>query len=111
MVIKTTFTLKVCENICYLKPREDTQRTCEHLSGYQDGVSGPELGMLKYRFRISLPLSSLNLLLYIFLTPGLTLQLEMPYIVCPNGLIRVLSETPPPFLTAPEVSASPVSLP
>ncbi|KAK5880142.1 hypothetical protein CesoFtcFv8_023198 [Champsocephalus esox] len=27
----------------------------------------------------------------------------MPYLVCPNGLIRVLSETPPPFLTAPEL--------
>ncbi|KAJ4928625.1 hypothetical protein JOQ06_004255 [Pogonophryne albipinna] len=30
-------------------------------------------------------------------------KLEMPYLVCPNGLIRVLSETPPPFLTAPEL--------
>lgn len=31
-----------------------------------------------------------------------SVQLEIPY-VCPNGLIRVLSETPPPFLTPPEV--------
>uniref|UniRef100_A0A671X3V1 Wiskott-Aldrich syndrome protein family member n=1 Tax=Sparus aurata TaxID=8175 RepID=A0A671X3V1_SPAAU len=30
-------------------------------------------------------------------------KLEMPYLVCPNGLIRVLSETPPPFLTPPEL--------
>ena len=48
-----------------------------------------------------------------FLNPALTLsnsvQLEMPYFVCPNGLIRVLSETPPPFLTPPEVRLSPFS--
>lgn len=31
-----------------------------------------------------------------------SVQLEMPY-VCPSGLVRVLSETPPPFLTPPEV--------
>ncbi|KAM9339030.1 actin-binding protein WASF1 [Symphorus nematophorus] len=31
-------------------------------------------------------------------------KLEMPYLVSPNGLIRVLSETPPPpFLTPPEL--------
>ncbi|TKS76144.1 Wiskott-Aldrich syndrome protein family member 1 [Collichthys lucidus] len=30
-------------------------------------------------------------------------KLEMPYLVCPNGLIRVLSETPSPFLTPPEL--------
>lgn len=35
-----------------------------------------------------------------------SVQLEMPY-VCPNGLVRVLSETPPPFLTPPEVRLSP----
>lgn len=31
----------------------------------------------------------------------------MPYLVCPKGLIRELSETPPPFLTPPEVRPSP----
>ncbi|XP_069014334.1 LOW QUALITY PROTEIN: actin-binding protein WASF1 [Embiotoca jacksoni] len=30
-------------------------------------------------------------------------KLEMPYLVCPKSLIRVLSETPPPFLTPPEL--------
>ncbi|XP_042359727.1 wiskott-Aldrich syndrome protein family member 1 isoform X4 [Plectropomus leopardus] len=30
-------------------------------------------------------------------------KLEMPYLVCPNGFIRVLSETPPPFLSPPEL--------
>ncbi|KAM9704543.1 actin-binding protein WASF1 isoform 1-T2 [Menidia menidia] len=30
-------------------------------------------------------------------------KLEMPYLVCPKSLIRALSETPPPFLTPPEL--------
>ncbi|XP_028252494.1 wiskott-Aldrich syndrome protein family member 1 isoform X2 [Parambassis ranga] len=32
-------------------------------------------------------------------------KLEMPYLVCPKSLIRVLSETPPPFFTTPEMKA------
>lgn len=47
------------------------------------------------------------------LNPALTVsnsvQLEIPYHVCPKGLIRVLSEIPPPLLTPPEVSSSPFS--
>uniref|UniRef100_A0A1A7XQ33 Wiskott-Aldrich syndrome protein family member n=1 Tax=Iconisemion striatum TaxID=60296 RepID=A0A1A7XQ33_9TELE len=30
-------------------------------------------------------------------------KLEMPYLVCPKSLIRALSDTPPPFLTPPEL--------
>ncbi|XP_019953326.1 actin-binding protein WASF1 isoform X1 [Paralichthys olivaceus] len=30
-------------------------------------------------------------------------KLEMPYLVCPKGFIRVLSETPPPLLNTPEL--------
>lgn len=68
--------------------------------------------LMKYCLRISLPPSLFS---STFLNPGLILpipvQLEMPYLVCPNGLIRVLSETPPPFLTPPEVRrSSPSSL-
>lgn len=75
-----------------------------------------ERKLWKYCFRISLLLSSFNLCFtFSFLNPGLTLsnsvQLEMPYLVCPNGLIRVLSETPPPFLSPPEVRASAFSPP
>lgn len=33
----------------------------------------------------------------------------MPYLVCPKDLLRVLSETPPPFLTPSEVRPSPLS--
>lgn len=73
--------------------------------------------LTKYCFGISLPLSLFfQPLLYIFwilcldpLTLSNSTQLEMPYLVCPNGLIRVLSETPPPFLTPPEVRPSPLS--
>lgn len=66
----------------------------------------------KYCSGISLPLFVPSTFALHFLDP-LTLsnsaQLEMPHLVYPKGLIRVLSETPPPFLTPSEVRPSPPS--
>lgn len=115
MLIKT---LKGSEKTSYFRPREDIHHTCDilyRLSGSLIGASAPEMCLVEKKVEMQLwDLSSSVFsepFTWYFLNPGLTLsnsvQLEMPYLVCPNGLIRVLSDTPPPCLTAPEVRASP----